>query len=204
MKEVNKTTLEDALKQLPLYSPATGVWASIDVALKANPVSSLSSAVRELPAYTPPAKVWNQINHALSDANKQPRGLFVRSRQIVRWSASIAVAVLLFSAGYLVARLSQQQATVRYTVRQEPANMQNIMADWNDEEVSFKQVMEKLREVKDPYLQSLLTELEELTLAKQEAETMLRNYGNDHLVIRQLAEIETNRAQLYRQAINEL
>ncbi len=200
MKEMNKKHLEEALRQLPTYRPTEGVWVSIYQELSTDP---LPTAVKNLPTHTPPASVWNHINHALSSSNAEQPKLYAQAIKFIRWGTSIAAAILLFSVGYFVATLSQK-TRVSYSIRQETAQLQNVKADWNDEEVSFERVMAQLREVKDPYLQSLLRDLVELSAAKHEVEKMLRDYGNDHHVIRQLADIETKRAQVYRQAINEL
>lgn len=79
-----------------------------------------------------------------------------------------------------------------------------MKADWNDEEDSFQHIMDQLANIDDPKLNTLRAELEDLTKAKQEVEQMLREYGQDNRVIRQLVEIETQRSQVYRLVINEL
>ncbi len=204
MKERNKDTLKRGLAGLPSYEPAQKVWGGIEQQLgRVQP-----SVLREqLPTYAPPSEVWNQINRGLEQSNRTSR----QQRQTkgmrpgwVVWVVSAAASVMLFCAGYLFANW-HSEPTVSLAIRQEQgSDIGAVIVDWNDEEESFRHIMDQLAEIDEPQLNSLRTQLEELTKAKREVENMLREYGWDNRVIRQLAEIETQRSQVYRLVINEL
>lgn len=204
MIEKNKASLQEAINRLPSYEPPLAVWEGIDKQLGEIQQRSL---LKQLPIYPPPAKVWNQINKGLekaaSSAQRQPLKAPSSSTWLL-WVARVAAAVFLFSAGYVFANW-KNQPKVSFAVRQEQSPPQGaVVADWNEEEERFQNIMDQLNNLNDPKLNALRTELIELTKAKQEVEEMLRQYGRDNRVIRQLVEIETQRSQLYRLAINEL
>lgn len=197
MREDNYDNLRRALDNLPEYDPQPLNWDSIDDQLNGEPAAS-SKAVK-LPSYSPPSGVWNQLNRNL-DEQQRKRG---RLRTIYRWSARAAAAVLIFVAGYTFANYDQGPK-VSYAYGEESNTVSLVSNDWNDDEESFQRVMDQLSQIDEPELNALRLELEELTLAKQEVEDMLRAYGNDRKVIHQLVEIENQRNRVYRHAIAEL
>lgn len=204
MKELNKDILQQALAGLPMYEPDQKVWGGIEQQLGRVQQSLLRE---KLPTYAPPSEVWNQINRGLEQSNRsfgqQEKTKKMRPAWLV-WVGSAAAAVVLFCAGYLFANW-HSEPKVSLAIRQEQgSNIGAVIMDWNDEEESFRHIMDQLADIDEPKLNSLRTQLEELTQAKQEVESMLREYGQDNRVIRQLAEIETQRSQVYRLVINEL
>lgn len=204
MTEHNKDILKKAIKLLPSYEAPQAVWKQLNEQLQDAQSTVL---LEQLPTYSPPSEVWNQINKHLGQANKTKEAQRPIRQIYANWrmrAASVAAAVLLFSAGYFFASW-QGDPKVSMAIRQEQgSSIGAVKVDWNDEEDRFQYIMNQLENINDPKLNMLRAELEDLSKAKQEVEQMLREYGQDNHVIRQLAEIETQRSQVYRQVINEL
>lgn len=197
MKEENYDNLRRALDQLRQYDPATNNWDGIDRGLNKEVVSKVAKL---LPSYSPPSTVWNELNGELDKKLSKRRKLTV----VYRWSARAAAALIIFGAGYAFATYDTGPK-VTYAYQTETPNSASLVSvDWNAEEESFERVMQQLSAIDEPELNALRLELEELTEAKQEVENMLRAYGNDNKIVRQLVEIESERSRVYRLAIAEL
>lgn len=202
MKEKNYRTLKDALNQLPEYGAAAGygpdglrgAWEGIAKAM----TPELGD---QLPSYHPPAEVWNGLSQEL-DAAAQPAAPAVR-RLWPRVAAMAAALALLVSVGFGLRQNVDRGPKVSYAYGQEPAPAP-IVADWGEEEESFARVAAEIEARNEPHLNTLHHELTELTEASQEIKAMLVSYGDDPKVVRQLAEIERDRSDIYRRIIVEL
>lgn len=66
MTEQNRTTLQEAIMKLPVYSPPSKCWDSINIGLD-SPVQEvvLEQAVAKLPDYAPSPQNWSEITAAL-------------------------------------------------------------------------------------------------------------------------------------------
>lgn len=196
MKDQNYDRLRKALDRLPEYQPPTAIWRGMEDGLVRNE----DKPDLQMPGYSPPTSVWNRLSTDL-DVDDKKRG---RIRSMSRWAVRIAASALIFTAGFFYATYDEGPK-VRYSYGEEAVNAAMFTAqDWNDEEASFARVMEQLSDIDEPELNALRLELEELTAAKKDVEAMLRSYGNDHRMIGQLAEIESERSRVYRLAIAEL
>lgn len=72
MKELNKNTLQNALKKLPEYEPPELLWDKVNKDLnQVMPRTALQAAVQALPEYNPPAFVWDNIIQNLEQEDKQ-------------------------------------------------------------------------------------------------------------------------------------
>lgn len=198
MEEKNYDQLRRALDQLPEYDAPDQLWNGLDAGLNKDPEPSALS--RQMPGYSPPSSVWNELNAGLDADRKQQ----TRLRTIYRWTAGVAAAVVIFAAGFLAATYDAgPQVTYVYTQEANP-NASFTSADWNDAESSFDDLMARLAAIDEPALNALRLELEELNAAKADVEAMLEAYGQDAAVIRQLADIETERSRVYRLARAEI
>lgn len=196
MKEENYDNLRRALDQLRQYDPVDNNWSGIDRGLNNEVAGEVAKA---LPSYSPPTAVWNDLNGALDEQVVKRRKLKV----VYRWAARAAAAVLIFGAGYTFATYDAGPK-VTYAYETEVPSDASFVSDWDDAEESFDRVLEQLAAIDEPELNALRLELEELTEAKKEVEDMLRAYGNDNKIVRQLVEIESERSRVYRLAIAEL
>ena len=79
-----------------------------------------------------------------------------------------------------------------------------MVADWDEDEGSFTRARREVTERNEPRLNNLGHELDELTEAREEVKAMLTAYGDDPEMVRQLAEIERERDDVYRRILIEL
>lgn len=203
MKERNRQTLRDALGRLPDHSPRRDAWRKIE--------SGLTTPLADrLPTYQPPAGVWNALNAELKAAESAPRAATREiatgraRRRLLRLTAVAAAVALLLGLGFGTFGTTNPEPKVTYAYTQQPAPTQRLAANWNEDESSFSRVITLLDERNEPALNTLRLELDELTEAKREIQAILAAYGEDPAVVRQLAEIERGRNEVYRRIINEL
>lgn len=206
MKERNYKTLRDALDGLPQFAADAGAWEGIEKAMT-PPLAD------QLPAYRPPAEVWNGLSRELDaesvssataeQSARRPEAAQPGTGKVRRlWPrvAGIAAALaLLVSVGFGLLNYDAGP-TVTYAFSQEPAPAP-IVADWGQEDSSFAAVATEIEARDEPELNTLHHELTELTEASQEVQAMLVAYGDDPKVVRQLAEIERDRSDIYRRII---
>lgn len=197
MEEKNYNNLRRALDQLPEYDAPELLWNDVNTSLNKEPEPS--ELGKQMPGYSPPSKVWNQLNRHLDEDRQKNNRLSV----IYRWTARAAAAIVIFAAGFLAATYDAGPE-ITYVYTQEANPTASFTSDWDDAESSFEDLMNRLNTIDEPELNALRLELEELTAAKQEVEEMLAAYGQNAEVIRQLAEIESERSRVYRLARAEI
>ena len=198
MKEKNYRTLRDALDRLPEYEPGPVAWSNIADHLAEAAGRNRASLAERLPTYAPPPQVWNKVSQGL-DA---PPVAAVRRLPVRQWGAAVAAAVvLLLIAVPLLTYDAGPEITYAYT---QEATPEPVVADWDDDESSFVRAREAVQERNEPHLNNLGYELDELTSAREEVKAMLVAYGEDPGIVRQLAEIERERDDVYRRIIIEL
>ncbi|MBB4080618.1 hypothetical protein GGR28_003253 [Lewinella aquimaris] len=194
MKEKHYDRLRAALDRLPDYAPPASAWKGISREL--SPVSRLNE---KLPTYAPPPAVWNAVSHELA---KSPAPA-TRLRQLrPKLIAAAAAVALIVTAGIGYANYDAGPK-ISYAYAQE-ANPVAVSADWDDDEASFDRARQEVEQRNEPRLNNLGHELDELTSAREEVKAMLVAYGSDPSVVRQLAEIERERDDVYRRIIVEL
>ena len=182
--------LRRALDRLPSYAPPAGNWSEIERGL----------GLQQLPTYAPPATVWNAVNAGLDAPVATGRTVRLRPRR--RWAAVAAAIALVASISLaLLNRDFGPDITYAYTQEAMPTT---VDADWDNEEASFASVREQVQLRNEPRLNNLGYELDELTSAREEVKAMLVSYGESADVVQQLAEIERERNDVYRQIIVEL
>ncbi len=198
MPEKNKHTLREALNRLPEHEAPADAWAGI--------TGGLSPTLADrLPTHQPPAGVWNSLSRKL-EAEATTAPVTKRRRLPVRMlmGAAATIALLLTVGLGLVSGFQHQQSiTVAYS--QEVAPARSI--DVNEKEIEkedekrFQKVIAEIEARNEPGLNALHHELVELTEAKEYTKAMLVSYGEDPTLIRQLAEIERGRSDIYRRII---
>ncbi|MEM6395613.1 MAG: hypothetical protein AAF741_04645 [Bacteroidota bacterium] len=190
MKELNKDRLCEALNRLPTYQPDQRVWPGIVRGLQAKKQSL------DLPEYSPPTQVWNNINQQLD----QTGGQQAKVRTLNTWLSRAAAVLLLFSVGYWTANY-ESGPTVAVQESVETATIRPNFVTYQEDEKSFAETLRELEELNEPTMNQLRYELQELTYAKQDVESMLVSYGQDAQVMRKLADIERQRSAVYRQIL---
>ncbi len=201
MFEHNKDILRKALDQMPSYVPPEELWDNIADGLEQEGDSEevLKEAVGKLPAHIPPVGVWNRLTKMLDDDDSRRKLRVVRRRQVLGWAA--VGALLLSTAAWL---FYEPGPTVHMQYAQETVQEFKLEMDWNSDESTFAQLEDILSGVNDPTINKLRLEYEELSTAHQDVEAMLVSYGQDPQLIRQMADIERERTDIYRQIIEQI
>lgn len=198
--EKNRNSLKDALNRMRTYSPDDNLWSDLerklDEAVTEQDDTPLDLAVEKLPAYTPPPAVWNKLNHTL-DKTQTAKRIQLKQRQ--RWLAIAASLALIVSAAAWVFREPPPKVTFQYA--EETIQRFGVDIDWRLEGDTFAQLEEFMDNTNDPAINKLRVEYEELSSARTDVEEMLRSYGQDPQLVRQMADIERERTDVYRQII---
>ncbi|PSR13933.1 MAG: hypothetical protein DA408_04095 [Bacteroidetes bacterium] len=197
--EKNRNSLKRALGQLPSYDPPAHAWEQLLPRIGEEPLpdeAPLQEAIGQLPAHTPPAAVWNHLNKTL-DEEKSTRHTRLTVRR--RGFAIAASLALLTTVAYWVFREPPPKVSLQYS--QEILQQFKLDIDWNADQSTFDRLEEELASINDPVVNKLRLEYEELMAAHLDVEAMLKSYGQDPQLIRQMADIERERTDIYRQII---
>jgi hypothetical protein len=231
MQELNRQTLEQAIRQLPQYQAPSWLWERIDVELAQEerldaaiadlPVHQapamiwdkiedelvqeerLDVAIADLPVYQAPAMIWENIEAELDQPVVQkPHHL----RVIYRWSAAAAV-LLLLTVAWNWQRQLDPPARVRMAYSSEKIKAQDLpkLESLNDES--------ELAEVQSEYARfckwtntdcSLNDELSELNTAKAELLKVIKTYGPDQDLVLQINRIEDDRSRVVKRMVETM
>lgn len=198
--EHNRHTLRDALKQLPQYDPPEQSWRQIAAKLdKEEREATLKDALGRLPSYSPPSKVWEAIEGGLKQTEKARPHRF-RLHRLFLPAAAAGIAVL--TAWFLLRPTGEQGMKTTYAFEVIRANTALLENDWDEDEKAMQAVVEQFRG--DPFAQRqeqysrLLEEWRELEEARAEVKAIMKLYGKDARLIRQVGEIERERSRLAR------
>lgn len=201
MMEKNKDILQKAIRNLPIYDPPADIWNTVDRELDAH--EQLQSAVEKLPIYNPPPQVWNAIASDLQETAKEDgQSAKVRTMPTYRWLAIAATIALLLTAGWFYMNNSEQ-ASIEIVTSEEIHNPELLEADWEEDEKAIQEVAQlfvqsDIAKTEDNY-QDLLQEFEELETAREEVQNIMKQYGKDPGLVRQIAEIEIDRTEIVKQ-----
>lgn len=199
MLEKNRHILQNLLRKLPAYQPPDDVWEGVENALSSPAPLRLDNL---LPVYNPPDEVWEKIDAALAAPalSKKP------ARRMLPWLAG-AAASLAALVWFLQPSTIQgaSEASVTFSYGKEIVDNALLARDWQQDEDAFG-MLERLCATSsftctNPDMNTLRTELDELTEARNALEQALGNYGADVDLISQLAEIERQRTTLLKKML---
>lgn len=200
MKERNRASLERAIRQLPEYEPDAQNWQRIAGELEQwQQEKPLRQAVRQLPDYQPPETVWEGIATAL-DTPRSPR---YRLWSYGRYAA--AAAVLFLAVGTWLFTQREASPSVEIIYAEEWVDQPSLENDWQQDEPMFRKVEAMLSA--NPILQdnaeyrSLRQDLQELEEAKKAIEELMKTYGQDADLIRELGKLERARTDLVQEMV---
>lgn len=197
--EKNRNSLNDALGRMRNYDAPADLWSKIEEGVnEPGKVDDLplQEAVEQLPLHSPPVDVWNQLNKTLDNTKEAKRVQLGRRRQ---WLALAAAVAMVLSAAAWVFR--EPPPTVTFQYAEETLQQFRLDIDWRLDEDTFAQLEDHLNKTNDPSLNKLRLEYEELSSARVDVEDMLMSYGQDPQLVRQMADIERERTDIYRQII---
>jgi hypothetical protein len=201
MQELNRQTLEQAIRQLPQYQAPSGLWERIDGELAQE--ERLEAAISELPSYQAPALIWDKIEAELDQPVVQKPS---RLRLIYRLSAAAAV-LLLFTVAWNWQQQLDPPARVRVAYSSEKIKTQDLpkLESLNDEA--------ELADVQTEYARfckwtntdcSLNDELSELNAAKAELLKVIKTYGPDQDLVLQINRIEDDRSRVVKRMVETM
>ncbi len=201
MRELNKNILDQAVRNLPEYTPPPEIWDRVEADLLVmDQEDTIAETVGELPQYAPPAFVWNQIENQLNTAEK-PKP--VKARVIpLGIRRMIAVAAAMVGVVLTIVFFNNNRSDTRITYSEEVIEEAVFVNDWDSDEEEFEVVLAEL-DGSDyigqiPEVQHLKYELDELNEAKAEIELMMEQYGSDNDFIENMKEIELERTEVIK------
>ncbi|GAA4413997.1 hypothetical protein GCM10023187_42910 [Nibrella viscosa] len=188
--ERNRDTLIQALQQLPAYEPDEAVWQTIRHQLAEAP---LQQAIQQLPNYEPDEAVWQAIQTTTRPQNND------RFR-ISRWAAA-AVGVLVSSLAIWLIRHNSPEPPITYATEvvdtrllppEEPltdATYQQLKAYCEAETVVCH----------SPRFRQLQAEYQTLQAATEQLQQAMGHYNTEPELVRQLSEVERQKASILNQ-----
>lgn len=199
MLEKNRPILQALLRKLPVYQPPNDVWDGVENALSSPAPLPLD---KMLPVYDPPDEVWEKIDAAIAIPTAGKRQL----RRLLPWLAGAAAslaALIWFLQPNTIVGATEESVTFSYG--KEIVDDALLARDWQQDEDAFA-MLEHLCanssfSSSNPDMNTLRTELDELTEARQALENALGKYGTDIDLISQLAEIERQRTTLLKKML---
>ncbi|MEM9919421.1 MAG: hypothetical protein AAF990_15060 [Bacteroidota bacterium] len=213
MKELNRHTLKEAIRNLPGHSPKPFVWDALCMTLdKEASEKQFQSAVSGLPQYQAPDNIWDQISAEL-EAEPQidvlPATKKGRIFSLHRYAAA-AVILLAVVAGFyssnLLSTKSKDGVTISYST--EKAHQVLFVADWEQDEDAFEQILTYCQDrqfaCSQPEFKVLREELMDLNDARESLKIAIDRYGEDSDLIMRLAEIENERSDVLKQIIAKI
>jgi hypothetical protein len=199
MLEKNRHILQALLRKLPAYQPPDDVWEGLENDLSSPAPLRLD---KTLPVYDPPDEVWEKIDAALTAPSFKTRP----ARRILPWlagaAASLAALVWFLQPSAIH---GASEASVTFSYGKEIVDDALLARDWQQDEGAFG-MLERLCAnssftCSNPDMNTLRTELDELTEARNTLENALGEYGTDADLISQLAEIERQRTTLLKKML---
>ncbi|NUO00947.1 MAG: hypothetical protein HUU01_10075 [Saprospiraceae bacterium] len=199
-RELNRNTLERAIRELPGYTPEQELWTAIEAHLEQETQDKhLRMATHQLPLYSPPPLVWENISNELA---QKPRLRKLWQRPGFAVAASI-FGVLLSVGAWLY--LSESNGTQMVLHSTEMLDVTGFEGDWDEDEADIAMVVSMIEKLPaNENLSALKTELEELNEAKAVLTNNMTQYGKDAEMIRRLSKIERERSKIVKQMAAEI
>lgn len=196
MKEINRSTLIEALSMLPEHDPPDHLWEVVETELDLLNVLPESEPVAQvLPEFEPPSDLWNKITTELDGGGKMI--------PIWKWSARVAAALVFILATWWLMNIEQaplDEGVLSYSIEVLEPSLEE--ADWDEDEDAFQQFMTLCQTgnfvCEQPAFRNLKSELEELTEAKNDLKDAMGAYGASPELVQQMKQIELERTDLLK------
>ncbi|PHN06389.1 hypothetical protein [Flavilitoribacter nigricans] len=195
--EKNKSILTEAIARLPVHRPPTLLWKEIEGQLEQR--DNQQAALRNLPQHAAPPQVWEQIEQLLDQPQAQP-AVFRVLRGARPWIAAATLCGLALGTWWFLDTDVPAKTSIAYAEEQQIRA--EFAVDWDDEAAQIAMVLEQVETspVADPQaVQRLKLEFDELTDARTEVEDMLKRYGEDESLLKEVARIERERSQVIKE-----
>lgn len=197
-----KTRLKEVL---PEYAPPLGTWAAIEQTLARDEQEQpLKQALQQLPEYEPADTVWPRIAAQLPRASPK-RARTLPLHRLAQAAAAIALALALWWAWPAP---SAAPPAISYAYAQEAGYPLPTATVSAEEQVLIQTAIQEFRQdpvaQQAPNYQQLLREWESLTEARSAIAGMMDRYGKDARLLRQLGEVERERAGLLKEMIAQI
>lgn len=196
MREINRSTLIEALSTLPEYDPPAKVWQAVETDLDLLSVLPEQESMAELlPEYDPPANLWQNIQNELDKGS--------RVVPLNKWLIRIAATIALLTAAWWALHQhqpAQEEAVVSYSI--EVMNPLLEKNDWDEDEDAFQKFMSLCQTghfiCQQPSFKNLESELKELTEAKNLLKEAIGTYGTSPELVLEMKEIELQRTDILK------
>lgn len=192
-REHHHSTLTQALRSLPSYEPPARVWDSLEQQLTGQ--QHLQDQLCQLPTYQPPTRVWDAIENELQQSAK-PQQVIGRRRRF--WPAAALLAGLCLGLWWL-SQPSTTHTRIEYSTAWQTVALP--ATDTGDTDATFTSLLAAAERspVSDrAAVQQLRQEYEEITAARREVQTILQRYGTAEDLLKTLARLERERAQIIK------
>ncbi|TXB61808.1 hypothetical protein [Phaeodactylibacter luteus] len=203
-RQKEEQPLRQALAALPKYEPGAENWDAIAERLGQSPQGiAFRTALSGLPVYTPPESAWEDIEQRLGPTGKRRR-LWPKILQ-----AAAATAALLAALWAVWPATGESGLKVAYEYgasaldpslmgssppAAEAEGVQAVVVAFREDPVAQRH----------PEYQRTLQEWKELSAAHEEIKSIMARYGQDPALIRQIGEIERERAGLIQKMVREI
>lgn len=211
MKEKNKKSLDQAIQQLKTHEPPRRLWDSIEWSLeKEQSAEQLKESIDGMPVYEAPDAIWDQIEAQIEPAVDQSVEVKPKSKILqISWQRIAAAAMLagltFFSVQWL---MSGEQEVVNYSYSKETVEEHLLIVESDKNDEIYVMVMAYCNTEqnfnKQPELQNLKEELDELDLAKEVLMVAMQNYGKDAEIVSQLNELESERSTVLKKMVTKI
>jgi hypothetical protein len=191
--EINKTTLDAALRQMPQQEPPMLLWEQIEEAIDLD--ENIGEMARQLPDLPLPADLWSQLETRLDPPMQ------VQHRRLrFLWPAVAASLALLCAAWWWWSGPMPAESSVAVAIHEEVIDDALLEVAKEPEDAAFEMVQELCQQplpvCEQPEFKAMKTTLDELTNAKKQLKEAMGQYGADPDLSAQLIQIEQERSEL--------
>ncbi|MDZ4683351.1 MAG: hypothetical protein SH848_18990 [Saprospiraceae bacterium] len=199
-RELNRNTLERAIRELPGYTPEQELWTAIEAQLELEAQDKqLRIATHQLPLYSPPPQAWGKIS---SELEQKPKLRKLWTRPVLAIAATIFGVILSVGVWLYFSEDTGAQMVLHTT---EMLDVTGFEGDWDADEQDIAMVVSMVEKMpENENLNSLKTELKELNEAKAVLTHTMSQYGKDADLIRRLSKIERERSKIVKQMAAEI
>lgn len=200
MEEKNKNTLNDALKQLPDYSPKDELWESLEEKLNTEGEinhQTLVTSIRRLPVFAAPEQIWQKIETQLSGRKIR---LFTTGRLAAAVTGLIIIGAgiwWIFGSGTGLS--GNPQTYSEKSISAPFPNTEAEIAEYDhqlaEQEEELLECIDQLPERESEKIQPVLDMLESIT-ATRDSMIILLDQQSHPGTLRRLQSLESRRKEL--------